>query len=53
MIEEIESSLEGSPIKNPETPAAPHVSPILESEQASTETSPLSKQTPTSQPILK
>jgi len=53
VIEEIESSLEGSPIKEPETPTAPHVSPVLESEQASTETSPLSKQTPTSRPVLK
>jgi len=46
MIKEIESSPEGSPIKNPETPAQPQDSPIFESEQASTETSPLSKQTP-------
>ena len=45
------SSSEGSPIKSPETPAAPRDSPVLESEQASTETSP--KQTPTSRPVLK
>ena len=51
MIEEILSSSEGSPIKDPETPAAPVVSPVLASEQASTETSP--KQTPTSRPVLK
>jgi len=53
VIEEIESSPEGSPIKNPETPAAPQDSPVLDSEQESTETSPLSKQTPTSRPVLK
>jgi len=53
VIEEIVSSSKGSPIKNPETPAAPHVSPVLESEQASTETSALSKQTHTSWPIFK
>jgi len=53
VIDEIESSLEGSPIKNPETPASPQASPILEREQASSETSPLSKQTPTSRPVLK
>jgi len=52
-IEDNESSPEGSPIKDLETPAASDVSPVLESEQASTETSPLSKQTPTSQPVLK
>ena len=51
MIEEILSSSEGSPIKTPETPAVPQDSPVLESEQASTETSP--KQTPTSRPVLK
>jgi len=51
MIEEILSSSEGFPIKDPETPAAPAVSPVLGSEQASTETS--SKQTPTSRPVLK
>ena len=50
MIEEILSS-KGSPIKSPETPAVPQDSPVLESEQASTKTSP--KQTPTSQPVLK
>jgi len=32
VVEEIESSPEGSPIKNPETPAQPQDSPILESE---------------------
>ena len=53
VIEEIESLLEGSPIKNPETLAQPQNSPILESEQASTETSPLFKKTPTTRPILK
>jgi len=53
VIEEIESSPEGSPIKNPETPAVPQDSPVPESEQASTETSPFSKQTPTSRPIFK
>jgi len=40
VIEEIVSSSEGSPIKSPETPAVPQDSPVLESEQASTETSP-------------
>jgi len=53
MVEEIKSSPEGSPFKNPETPAQPQASPIPESEQASTETSPPSKQTPTSRPVLK
>jgi len=53
VIEEIESSLEGSPVKNPETPAAAQDSPVLKSEQASTETNPLSKQTPAPRPILK
>jgi len=53
MIEEIVSSSKGSPTKNPETPTEPHVLPVLASEQASTETSPFSKQTPTSQPVLK
>ena len=51
VIEEIVSSSEGSPIKSPETPTVPQDSPVLESEQASTETSP--KQTPTSRPVLK
>ena len=51
MIEEFFSSLEGSPIKSPETPAVPQDSPVLESEQVSTETSP--KQTPTSRPVVK
>jgi len=53
VIEEIESSPKGSPIKNPETPASPQASPVLESTQASTKTSPLSKQIPTSRPVLK
>jgi len=53
VIEEIVSSSEGSLIRNPETPTATLVSPVLESEQASTETSPLSKQTPTSRLVLK
>jgi len=53
VIEEIEYSPKGSPIKNLETPTQPQASPVPESEQASTETSPLSKQTPTSRPILK
>jgi len=47
------TSLEGSPIKNLETPAQAQDSPVLETEQASTETSPLSKQTPITQPALK
>jgi len=51
VIEEILSSLEGSPIKSSETPAIPQDSHVLESEQASTKTYP--KQTPTSQPVLK
>jgi len=50
VIEELWSLSEGSPIINPETSAVPHDSPVLESEQASTETSP--KQTPTSRPVL-
>jgi len=53
VVEKIESSPEGSPIKNPETPTQPQDSPVLESEQASTETSPLSKQTPTTWRVLK
>jgi len=53
VIKEIVSSSEGSPTKNQETPAEPHISPVLASEQASTETKPLSKQTPTSRPFLK
>ena len=44
-------SSEGSPIKSPETPAVPQDSPVLESEQASSETNP--KQRPTSRPVLK
>jgi len=51
VIEEILSSSEGSPVKNPEPPAVSQESPVLESEQASTENSP--KQTPTPQPVLK
>jgi len=51
VIEEILSSSEGSPVKTPETAAVPQESPVLESEQASTENSP--KQTPTSRPVLK
>jgi len=51
VIEEILSSSEGSPIKIPKTAAVPQELPVLESEQASTETS--TKQTPTSRPVLK
>jgi len=51
VIEEILSSSEGSPVKNPEPAVVPQESPVLESEQASTENSP--KQTPTPQPVLK
>ena len=40
MNEEILSPSEGSPIKSPETPAVPQDSPVLKSEQTSTETSP-------------
>jgi len=50
VIEEIVSSSEGSPIKSPKTPTAPQDSPVLESEHASTETSP--KQTPTAWHVL-
>ena len=53
MVEEIESSPEDSPIKNPETPTQPQASPVLRIEQASTETSPSSKQSPVSPPIPK
>ena len=53
VIAEIESTPEGSSIKDPETPTTPQKSPVLESEQASTETSPLSKQTPTSRDVPK
>ena len=53
VIEEIESTPEGPPVKDPKSPVAPHVSPVLESEQASTETSALSKQTHTSWPVFK
>jgi len=51
VIEEIVSSSEGFPIKSLETPVVPQDSPVLESEQASIETSP--KHTPTSRPVLK
>jgi len=51
VIEEILSSSEGSPIKTLKTATVPQESPVLENEQASTESSP--KQTPTSRPILK
>jgi len=50
VIEENFVPSEGSPIKIPETPAVPQDSPVLESKQASTETS--TKQTPTSRPVL-
>ena len=53
MVEEIESSPEGSPIKNPETSTQPQASPVLRIEQASTETSHPSKQSPVSRPISK
>ena len=51
MIEEILSSSEGSLVKIPKPAAVPQGSPVLESEQASTENSP--KQTPAPQPVLK
>jgi len=51
VIEEIFSSSEGSPVKGPDPAAEPLKSPILESEQASTENSP--KKTPAPQPVLK
>jgi len=51
VIMEISSSSEESPVKTPEPAAEPQESPVLKSEQASTENSP--KQTPTSQPVLK
>jgi len=53
VVEKIESSPEGSPIKNSETPTQPQASPVPGSEQASTETSPPSKQSPTSRPVPK
>jgi len=54
VVEEIESSPEGSPIKRSETTTPTQASPIPSSEQASTETSPpSSKQTPASQPVSK
>ena len=51
MIEEIPSSSEGSPVKTPDPAAEPLESPVLGSEQASTENSP--HQTPTPKPVLK
>jgi len=51
VIEEILSSSEGSPVKTPEPAVVPQESPILESEQASTENSP--KQTSAPLPVLK
>ena len=51
MIEEISSSSEGSPVKTPDPAAEPLESPVLGSEQASTENSP--HQTPTPKPVLK
>jgi len=42
VVEEIESSPEGSPIKSPETPTQPQAPPVSGSEQVSTETSPSS-----------
>jgi len=54
VVEEIESSPEGSPIKRPETTTPTPALPIPSSEQASTETSPpSSKQTPASRPVPK
>ena len=53
MVEEIESSPEGSPIKRPETATPTQASLVPGSEQASTETCPSSsKQTP-SRPVPK
>ena len=51
VIEEILSSSEGSPVKGPDPAAGPLESPVLGSEQASTENSP--HQTPTPKPVLK
>jgi len=51
VIEEILSSSEGSPVKGLDPAAEPLESPVLESEQASTENSP--KKTPAPQPVLK
>jgi len=54
MVEEIESSPKGSPIKRPETTTPTQASPVPGSEPTSTETiPPSSKQTPASQPISK
>jgi len=50
VIEEILSSSEGSPVKVPDPVTEPLESPVLESEQASTENSP--KKTATPQPVL-
>jgi len=51
VIEKFLSSTKGSPVKGPDLAAAPLESPVLESEQASTENSP--KKTFASQLILK
>jgi len=51
VIEEIPSSSEGSPVQTPDPAAEPWESPVLGSEQASTENSP--HQTPTPKPVLK
>jgi len=51
VIEEIPSSSEGSPINTPDPAVEPLGSPVLGSEQASTENSP--HQTPTPKPVLK
>jgi len=51
VIEEILSSSEGSPVKGPDPAAEPLESPVLESEQPSTEISP--KKTPAPHPVLK
>jgi len=51
VIEEITSSSEESPVKTHDPAAEPLESPVLGSEQASTENSP--HQTPTSKPVLK
>ena len=51
MIEEIPSSSEGSPVKDPDPAAEPLESPVLGSEQASTESTP--HQAPIPKPVLK
>jgi len=51
VIEEILSSSEGSPVRGPDPTPAPMESPVLASEQASTENSP--QRTPAPQPVLK